>query len=284
MTDKTRSIIDDESYEVWFNELKNNLNDFLTASEATACYEISALNKIHNFLLIDDEKEDVVKNIKKSSPNCISYCAVVNYLNCFDDTEIFDIFSSSGLSKVEINKVLDGRIKVFEFLKGKEIGYEVYLHYPSVTYKLETGYIPIFKKKQGVEENNDELFDYNDELDETEEERLEREVYEKESEEKLAKIENFAKELSGDKRLALTKNKDQRNALAKMFFKERLGSSWNEWDIDRIVVRAINIYELEVLPKLVSDLVKQSKTPKQISDELGISLSKAKKVLAVVAE
>lgn len=287
VTDKKRTIIiDDESYGVWFKGLKDQLNDVLTASSNTACFEIPTSSEVNNCVYISANEEYIVKNIKKSPPCCISYCAFVNHLNSFDDTEISDLFLNEEVIQLLVDRKKE-LIKEFEFLKGKEIGYEIYLHYPSVTYKFETGYIPTYKAKKHVEGNNDGLFDYYADLDdeeETEEDRLDREAYEKEMAEKLAKIESFAKDLCGDKRLSLTKNKDQRNALAKLFFKERLDSSWSEWDIDRMVVRAINIYELEMLPNQVADLVKQNKTPKQISEELGISLAKAKKVISVIAE
>lgn len=281
-------IVDDEGYNAWFEELKNELNNYLTASSGAVSFCISKNQVVSNCLKIDGHMnyKDITNNIKSSSPNCISYREIVNRVNDFSNTEIFDLLSRVDESSplyTQVKKLLDELIQEFNFLKLKVIGYEIYLHYLSVTYRIDTGYVSNFrlKENQNNEDEDEDFYDYEDE-EETEEEKLEREAYEKQMEETRKKIEIFARELSQDKRLALTKNKDQRQSFARLFFKERLDKSWDDWGIEAMVVRAVNIFELEILPNLVLSLIKENKTAKQISDELGISLAKAKKLIAAV--
>lgn len=271
-------IIDDNSYEAWLESLRKELNEYLTAAKNVAAYSIQIDSNINNSVGLVYDKDDILDNIKRNAPNCISYRGVVNSVDDFLDTRFSNLVAYE--ENEIIKELLNNKIQEFEFLKYKVIGYEIYLHYPSVVYKIETGYVPAFKLSESPDVDDYE----EDDDEETEEERLDREAYEKELEKNFERIENFAREMSQDKRLALTRNKDQRSSLAKMFFKERLDKSWDSWDIETMVVRAVNIFELEILPNLVSSLIRQEKTAKQVSDELGISLAKAKKVIAAVSE
>lgn len=280
MLDQRFIIANDESYSIWRENLKAELNEYLTLSDNIACFLI--LDEIENSICLSNNKVDIISNIKKNFPNCISYRAVVNNIQDFSFTRFFNALSSEMNDEV-INDFITQKKNEFDFLIDKEIGYEIYLHYQSVTYKIETGYVSAFKLSENID--LDDLFnDLEDENEqETEEERLEREAYEREEELRYEKMETLSRELSTDKRLALTRNRDQRKTIAKMFFGERI-KEWEDWEIEQIVVRAVNIFELEILPSLVTTLINQNKTPKQISDELGISLAKAKKVIVAVDE
>jgi Trp operon repressor len=92
----------------------------------------------------------------------------------------------------------------------------------------------------------------------------------------------LARELSQDSRLRLAKNRDQREAAFRLFF----GKSSNKidsYEIERIAQRAIGIFEIETLPKLVQDLLNNCQSAKEISENLGISLAKVKKVIAAIS-
>lgn len=280
MSDQRLMIVNEESYLVWRENLKAELNEYLTLSDNIACFLI--IEEIENSIRLFNNKVDIISNIKKNIPNCISYRVVENTIQDFSFTRFFNTLSSEINDEV-INDFIAQKKNEFDFLIDKEIGYEIYLHYQSVTYKVETGYVSAFKLSDNID-LDDLLNDFEDESEqETEEERLEREAYEREEEARYEKMESLSRELSTDKRLALTRNRDQRKTIAKMFFGERI-KELGDWEIEQIVVKSVNIFELEILPKLVTDLVKQNKTAKQISDELGISLAKARKVMVAVEE
>lgn len=283
-SDGKNIIIDQTSYDSWIKKLRDELAKYLSID--TAIFSILDCKKIEpSAILSGMSVDDIQQTIKKSPPSCISYCEVVNYTNDFANTKIFNIVSITKNLDETYNDFLNIKSDEFEFLKNKIIGFKIYLHYPSVTYKIKTGYVDFFEEitYSEIDESEDDIdTDYNDEEDEeTEEERHEREEYEKNAKDLQYKMDALSKELSTDKRLALTRNKDQRYSLAKMYFGERL-SGWSEWDIESIVVHAVNIFQIEVLPNLVLDLIKQGKTPKQISDALGISLAKARHLIAIV--
>lgn len=164
-------------------------------------------------------------------------------------------------------------IKAFLFFSKEKI---------CITYILGGDLTCVLKKYEKTEEDFEREAEEEDSayFEEDEAEDLE---YQKEQEERNAKIEVLARELSKERKLLLTKNREQREAVTREFFGKRM-SEIDSWDIEPIARRAIDIFDFEELPSLVSELKNQGKTQKQISDELGIGLAKIKKVFAIASQ
>lgn len=170
----------------------------------------------------------------------------------------------------------------YQQVRYKCISFRLYAFYPEqavyLDYIYRDGFLKIFDLA------SQEIIDRYDDEHESDDEFKFDAAYIEESNKKLAEaladIEKYGKELSTERKIALTRNSEQRYAVAKEFFGERFSSI--KTSIDAIVKRALDIFELEVLPNLVKNLKNEQKTVKQISDELGISLAKAKKIYAIV--
>lgn len=165
--------------------------------------------------------------------------------------------------------------EIFDVFRYGVCGYKVYLIFSGRVFLLRLGMSGLFETDMycGEDEIDDE--DYNEE-----DELLEQQEYERSFEEARLECEKYARELSQEKRLMIARNYEQRYAVAKDFFGDRISEI--KVSIDAVVREAVNIFELEVLPNLVKDLKEQGKTQKQVADGLGISLAKAKKIFAIV--
>lgn len=166
---------------------------------------------------------------------------------------------------------------------GRVHAVAIFLIYPSMTVRCDLGdffecstELPAHLKYLDSDAYDDSLTDV-----ETEEQRLENERCDREIQARAEKINDMARELSTEKKLGFARNSDQRRAVADLFFGNRL-AEFDTQEVGQIATQASDIFELEILPVMVSDLKKSGKTPKDISEELGISAAKAKKIYAVV--
>lgn len=250
---------------------------------------IAEHNEVHAIQLsklINNQKEDfisLIESFNSKLPDTIFYRDFRVGAWSFESTRTFvtlDRLLSAGrnISSEQIIKFANEKIdfdrKIFDLLKHEIAGYKVYLSYSGQVFLLNVGMAGGFDF-----DSADAAFD-DDFDDELEQDSLDADAFRASFEESYQICEKYARELCFEKRLMIAKNYEQRYSVAKDFFGERISEI--TVSIDAVVKRAMNIFDLEVFPNLVKELKQQGKTPKQIADELGVSLAKAKKVFAIV--
>jgi len=249
-----------------------------------------------------EEWDLFLSRLKKFNPSFV-FVEMVNVASSVADTKPWCLYNhpSLGFSEERIDELRLELTEIWIKFARKHITFTAYLFYAEskvciqYTYKsslyltlrdyerTEEDYLIEDKKEQIRQEKKDleaELQYEREVQEEEEEENREQLEYEKQQQEHEEFIAPYIKELSQEKKLLLTKNSDQRYAVTRDFFGKRFNKI--EAYAEQIAKRAMDIFEFDVLPTLVKNLKEEQKTVKQISDELGISLAKAKKIYAIV--
>lgn len=250
--------------------------------------KFSKLQPIENpFKPIDvDESKDewslFANRLKHFKPDFVNIQAIKP---SYDLLNTFGYYLFNDLLKLgEIDKRITFIKSTHERMQDKHVGIRILLFFSSskicIEYELNTCIANLLTRYEKTEA------DLEREAEEIEKEYLQEEEaedleYQKEQEEKYIKIDLLARELCKERKLMIAKNADQRAIVARDFFGKRI-SGMDSWDIETLAKKAIDIFDFDELPSLVSTLKNQGKTPKQISDELGIGLAKIKRVFAIV--
>lgn len=164
-------------------------------------------------------------------------------------------------------------------------GYIAYLFKGNWVFRLDIGVLVYFcnkiQKPTSSKSYADNSIDFWEE-EETEEERLEREEYEREREERKREVGRLANILGANKEMGIARNTDHRVNLAIKHLKDELEGK-DEYFIQDVGNAAQYIFDTETLPNMVRRLLEDGKKPKEIADELGLTLAKAKKYIASVS-
>jgi hypothetical protein len=238
-------------------------------------------------LVASGQWEIFLANIKKNPPDFV----LVETIYPPAQVEHTEIYAFLKQHREELGEDLEKYQEIlmhqFDIMHGVSISFRVLAIYSGVSVCLSYTYWSPLLMMLGehdltqadvdAEPDEDTAIDddWNDEPSEEEEAE-----YQREQEAAMALIEQYARELSLEPRLALTRNADQRIAVAKEFFGDRYAGK--EYSLDGIARRAMDIFEIDVLPGLVRSLKESGKSAKAISEELGISLAKAKKIFSIV--
>lgn len=260
-------------------------------SASFSLIKFSKLQPIENpFKPIDvDESKDewslFANRLKHFKPDFVNIQAIKP---SYDLLNTFGYYLFNDLLKLgESDKRITFIKSTHERMQDKHVGIRILLFFSNskicIEYELNTCIANLLTRYEKTEADLDreEKLEHEKELqEEADADEEDQRDYDREFKEAQEAVEKYAKELSVERKLALTRNFDQRYAVAKTFFGDRISEI--KVSIDAVTKRALDIFEIDVLPALVKELKDAGKTSKNVSDELGISIAKAKKIYAVV--
>lgn len=184
--------------------------------------------------------------------------------------------------KQSLLNVFSMEINFLNNIVGKT-GYFVYLHYSNSIFRFNIGCPARFEidlNSQWAEDEDFDGFEESEYISRTPEEleaaRIESDRLSKEINDRIL---SYANEFIGNKKFSLVKNKKQCIQFMRDALGERL-SNENGNVIELIAQKALHLYEFEYLPTEVSKL--KDKDPRDIADQLGITLPKVKKLLGML--
>lgn len=93
------------------------------------------------------KEHGLLEKIKNNPPQCISYQEDYNYSQHFEQTVLYDAIKfmpTEYLDKNDVEQYTELYRYIFNITQDEVIGYTLYLHYPSVTYKYEIGLQVLF--------------------------------------------------------------------------------------------------------------------------------------------
>lgn len=103
------------------------------------------------------KEHGLLERIKNNPPQCISYQEDYNYSQHFEQTVLYDairFMPAEYLNKNDVEQYIELYRYIFNITQDEVIGYTLYLHYPSVTYKYEIGLQVLFSlEKQDLFES-----------------------------------------------------------------------------------------------------------------------------------
>lgn len=274
----------DDNEEILFKDYENGTN---LKKASKALEEIIKFAELHSIIygVVAEENEHRIPSVEMvdidKEGRLIQVDFVLNHFNKRHPDTIFIVPKklSAPLESIlfyKYSKVSGGEKsfkRAYEACKDRVVGFQIHAYFGSACVSYSVGYHGFFEVDPEYDPYND---DDDDEIyGSNAKSEAEVEVY-------YAEIEKLAQELSLERSLGLTRNREQRMAVAKKFFGDRWVHISKNYATDWIGSRAVEIYDLDVLPRLTKELLVAGKSAKEISDELGISLAKAKKYIAVV--
>jgi hypothetical protein len=294
MSDK---LINQENYEMalaqWNNDLGAMLSGFKSLSipvfeiinEPPMALKISMHQKLVGKDTAEQDKKYILNQCELKTPDAISFVQKSIEVKHIKQTKIYAELYDLGMPeelKVSLLNVLNNEINFLNSIVGKT-GYFVYLHYSNSIFRFNIGSPARFEIDLNSPWADDDEYDDFEETEFTSKTPEELEAARIEADRKCKALDDrilsYAEELIGNKKFALVKSKKQCIQFMSDTLGERL-SNENGNVIELIAQKALHLYEFEYLPREVAKL--KDSDPREIADQLGITLPKVKKLLGMV--
>lgn len=297
MSDK---LINQETYDKalmeWKTELSHLLVSFKKLSipvfeitiEPSGALPLSRQFEIQEVNAIDSELHYVLGQCEIKKPDVVSFVPTKIDVKNVKQTKLHILFSGPGTNEALIRAILDNTQPEIEFLNSifGKTGYFVYLHYSNAIFRYSIGLATRLEKdfsSPWVDDDEfDEDYDYEEiEYDTRTPEELEAARIESDRQSKAQddRILAYAEELITNKKFSLVKTKKQCIQFMRDLLGERI-SNENLNVIELVALKALHLYEFDYLPREVARL--KENDPRQIADELGITLQRVKKLLTMI--
>lgn len=270
------------------NFKKLSIPVFEITNEPSGALPLSRQLGMEGMNTLDTELQYIFEQCEIKKPDVVSFVPKKIDVKNVKQTKLHILFSESGENEALIRSILDNNQPEIEFLNSifGQTGYFVYLHYSNAIFRYSIGIATRLEKdfsSPWVDDDEfDEDYDYEEiEYDTRTPEELEAARIEADRKSKALddRILAYAEELISNKKFALVKSKKQCIKFMGDVLGERL-SSENANVRELIAQNALHLYEFEYLPREVAKL--KDNDPREIADQLGITLPKVKKLLGMI--
>lgn len=264
----------EKEYQSALTKWKQELEQFSNLSDIPIYYISEPIYQAHKLTKNPLQTVPAIfSNFKKKKPDFISINEIANTMESFQQTNAFQCLKNT-IDKDDLAFFEDEH----KFLLYKHIGYFVYIHYPAGILRYSIGLVARYEESESLEDNeeNDNFF----------EEDISEEVLKKQEndfKEFNSKILSYVKIVSADSKISIIKTKKQCINFINQNYPNIL--SENNYNVVALVAeKALDNYELELLPRYVNKLINENKSEKEISISLGISLLKVRKLIASISK